>query len=770
MIACIDAAFRGGKITRELAERLKASDNIEQALENETLNLTRQKREAAIQAVRVADGWEKVKSHAKGNYYGLMALMGRDKKEVAGYANVDILSKVYERRYHTRFADALSAFRTRRFGTSQDAEGLRKLIKGIYGEAIDDPEIAQFAKQFKDLTDEIRTEFNAKGGSISKNEKWLLPQNHDARALKDAGVEEWKAFIKPRLDRSQMIDDLGNALSDSDLEDALNYSFETITSHGLNKAKDLTIPRLGKKLSRKGSEKRFLYFKDADSWIAYNKEFGKGDIFTTLTDHIQSKSHDIALMEIFGPNPEAAFQTLKAMAEKEGLTGPQKTWLNGQWSVVSGKVNGGELVVAAEVGQTTRNLLTATTLGGAFISAISDVGFQLITAKHNAIPVVKIFKEMFSQLNPSNEADRIFAAKIGMVWEDWTGLASSANRWSDVYGTGKSAKIADFVMKASFLSQWTDAGRSAFGKVFASELSDDFGKGFKSLDPKRLDAFKRYGITEELWDEFRKTSPVEYKGVKHADVTQKGGEKFHQMILSETDFAVPSPDSNTRAVTTGGVERASATGQLVRTLTNLKSFPISILQTHGYRMFNQPGAGKLQYAGMLLGITTIMGGITLQLKDIAAGRTPRETGLDGGDPEALRKYLGAALTQGGGLGIIGDYLFSDVNRFGGGPIESAFGPTGELVSKTAKLTIGNIQDLLAGKETHILPEIAQYMKRYTPDVWQTRLLTDAMYDQLTIMADPSYQKKFNQQMKKRHKEYKQDYWWKKGEILPEALK
>ena len=146
MSNCIDAALSAGKITKELADRLKTYDNLDEALEIETLNLSRTKREAAIQAVRITEGWEKVKSHKDGPYYGLMALMARDKKDAAGYMNVDALSKVYEYRFHSRFADALSAFRTKSFGLTQDKEGLLKLIKAIYGETVDDPEIMKICQ------------------------------------------------------------------------------------------------------------------------------------------------------------------------------------------------------------------------------------------------------------------------------------------------------------------------------------------------------------------------------------------------------------------------------------------------------------------------------------------------------------------------------------------------------------------------------------------------------------------------------------------------
>ena len=239
--------------------------------------------------------------------------------------------------------------------------------------------------------------------------------------------------------------------------------------------------------------------------------------------------------------------------------------------------------------------------------------------------------------------------------------------------------------------------------------------------------------------------------------------------MSETNFAVPTPDANTRGVTTAGTERGSVTGQGVRTVTNLKSFPITILQTHFKRMLNQEGMGKLQYAGLLMGVTTLMGGMALQLKDVAAGREPRPTGLESGDVDQMRKFIIASMTQGGGLGIAGDYLFADVNRFGGGPVEGITGPTGELIKKTLSLTVGNLQELGAGKDTNFAGEAIQYAKRYTPDVWQTRLLTDSMYDQLTIMADPRFEKKFRRQMKKRKKDYGQDYWWKKGDSVFETI-
>ena len=197
---CIDIAVKAGKVTRDIGEQIKVADDQQLALNQFAESLSRQKRETAIQAVRVAEGFEKMTAHPEGNYDGLNALMVKDAKGKAPYANVDYLQKFYKNKYNAMFADALSRFRTRRVGFEQDAEGLNKLIRAIYGESVDDPEIMGFAKQWDELTEAARKDFNAKGGSISKNESWLLPQNHDMGSVKKMGLDNWKPFISDKLD------------------------------------------------------------------------------------------------------------------------------------------------------------------------------------------------------------------------------------------------------------------------------------------------------------------------------------------------------------------------------------------------------------------------------------------------------------------------------------------------------------------------------------------------------------------------------------------
>ena len=434
---CIDLALSDKRISADVARQILSAEDQNAAIDDVLGNLSRQRREGAIQAVRIHEASKNMESHPKGLYDGLTSLMTKDPTGEAGYKNVEYLGKYYEGKYHSMFAEAMSHFKTRMLGFSQDEEGLNKLVKAIYGESIDDPQIQRFAQEWLDVTEVMRKDFNVRGGDISKNERWFMPQHHDARAIEKMGLEEWKTYIRPLLDTDFMFDDAGRPLTSQgqlfdQVDEALDSVYETITTHGLNKVKELKVPRLGKKLSRKGSERRFLYFKDADSWIAYQNKFGRGDVFTTLTDHINSVANDVALMEVFGPNPETTFRALKAKAEgQKALTNRQKYFSESIYNVVSGKVNQGELTGVADFMQTTRNLLTSAFLGKAFLSAISDTGFEAITSKYNNIPAFKVVNRKLSLLNPANEADRVFATKIGLISENAM-RSSSGTRYSDI--------------------------------------------------------------------------------------------------------------------------------------------------------------------------------------------------------------------------------------------------------------------------------------------------------------------------------------------------
>ena len=765
LVSCITRALAQKRISQTLADQIINSPDPEYTFKLAQMNMTIQRRETILSAVRMNDVLLDMKSHPKGMAHGLMAAMVKDKFGLARYDNVDYQAKVIEARYHARVADMLSRFRTRLLGFSQDEKGVEGLVRALYGRPSGDAQINEFADALKILFDDMRKDFNKSGGSIPKNQNWNMPSpSHNRKAVERVPVSEWKSFFVDDLDRQLMVDDLGNPLSDAELDKALDYVYETIVTDGLHKLKELSpVPHLGKKLSRRHSEKRFLYFKDGDAWLKYNKRFGSGDPLSAITNNINAMSHEIALMQKFGPNPPLAFQALFNEIKKAKQSTSVFGSLEWTFKTINGDVDQVNHVTLADFAQHTRNVISASTLHSAFLSALSDPLFGAITANYRKVPFLKTMLRTISLLNPANEADRIFATKLNLGADAWIETAMGANRFADVYGTGVTRKMNEVVMRGSFLKPWTDASRKAFGMEYTSVLADNFHKSFDELDWEFRRAFEEYTITPEDWNIFRQQTPLEHKGAKFANVLHERGEKFHRMILTETDFFTPTPDSKIRAIQTGGMPRGDIPGEAWRSSMMLKSFPLTIIDTHLYRAAMQRGmANRVSYFAQLILGGMVMGGISLQAKDIMAGREPRPIDL---------KFIPAAIAQGGGIGLLGDFIFSDVNRFGGGPASSVLGPTGELINKTASLTLGNIQEAIKGEETNVLGESVQFVKRYTPSLWQVNLMKNALFDGLAEWVDPiGEQERHRRIINTRRKDFDQNFWWKPGEPKPEFLK
>ena len=128
------------------------------------------------------------------------------------------------------------------------------------------------------------------------------------------------------------------------------------------------------------------------------------------------------------------------------------------------------------------------------------------------------------------------------------------------------------------------------------------------------------------------------------------------------------------------------------------------------------------------------------------------------------------MAQGGGWGIFGDFLFSDMNRYGQGFWTTLSGPMGGLANDLGKLTIGNIQELVSREKTQFSSELVGMLSKYTPgsSLWYGRLVLERLvFDQLQRLTDPKADKKFRRIMNKRNKDYKQNFWWKKGKTFPD---
>ena len=326
-----------------------------------------------------------------------------------------------------------------------------------------------------------------------------------------------------------MIDvNTGAPFTADSLEVVLQGVYETIRTNGLSDA----LPGVagGKKLANRRQEARFLVFKDADSWLRVQEQFGSGNLFGTLTDHLRQMSKDIALLEVLGPNPSASFRMLQDVATRAEDKPMARAQNQAVFNIVNGTGDRNRSPFVANLFGAIRNWNVASMLGSASISAIADQAFMGITARWNGLSMTRQASRFLSQLNPANEADRILATRIGITGLSWESGYSNAGRFSEMgsaVGSGPLARIthagammAEFTIRASGLSAMTDAGRRAFSMEFSANLAENFGRKFDDVGGNFGLSLRQRGMTAEEWDLLRATPTTDHQGSKFFTVDQ----------------------------------------------------------------------------------------------------------------------------------------------------------------------------------------------------------------------------------------------------------
>jgi hypothetical protein len=201
------------------------------------------------------------------------------------------------------------------------------------------------------------------------------------------------------------------------------------------------------------------------------------------------------------------------------------------------------------------------------------------------------------------------------------------------------------------------------------------------------------------------------------------------MFSDETGFAILEPDVNTRATMYQDQRPGTILGEALRAMMQFKSFPIAHMQRIiGGRRWVR---GELQ-AGMRRGLNAgsfadalerdipgavgfglsafAFGYLAMTAKDLSRGKTPR-------DPAKIETVL-AVLAQTGGAGILGDFMFGKVNRFGNSFLETLGGPltgeTGQAAELVTTLMRGEVKDFGEGSLRLMLDNMPFV------NLWQTR--------------------------------------------------
>jgi len=230
------------------------------------------------------------------------------------------------------------------------------------------------------------------------------------------------------------------------------------------------------------------------------------------------------------------------------------------------------------------------------------------------------------------------------------------------------------------------------------------------------------------------------------------------VVREEVDMAVIVPGARERRIMQENVQRGTLKGELVRSFFLFKSFPIAMITRHWGRASRMPGAGRAVYMASLIATTTVLGALTLQIRELINGRDPKKM--------SDARFFGEALLQGGSLGIFADFLYSLSTQNYRGPVATFLGPQISLLEEAFMLSAGNLVEAAQGEDTHFGAELTKFIKGITPgsSLWYARAAFDHLiFQQLQDYFSPGYIRN----MKRRaRKEFNQEYWWEPGQAQP----
>jgi len=707
--------------------------------------------------------------------------------------------KGVEQQYFSGLMDTWQSTSPKLFGMIEDARGALDLVREIFGEDTGNLSARAGAKAWREIAETMRARFNESGGDIRKRADWHLPQPHDSVKIRAVDGETWVRDVLPLLDRRQYVNPDGTFMSDVQVTDALMAIKTILDTQGLAGFEPEPDFRVRRMLARRHEEAREIHFKDAAGWLAYHAKYGRGNVLTALSNHVHALAREIGLIEHFGPNPEAAFRALHDTARVDAATyggndmiGPFLVSTKSMWATLSGfsdKVfNADQRAYQrfAEIAQGVRNVEVFGKLQGALLSSVTDIPTFFITAGFNRLPLLEATANLVRAFEPFGGI-KPWANRAGLVAES---VISDMNRWAENnVGHGWSGRLANATMKVSLLQGWTDAIKRAFSVTMMGSLGKLSRSAWGALDEADRARLAAKGVTETDWRVFQLATPENWRGSAmltpeaiHAipdielkplgDPARLRNQAISRLlgaIVDESEYAAVSPDLYSRSALLRGTQKGTVEGEILRSIALFKSFPFAMISRHWMRVLETERFGTLEgrssrvaYAASVAFGTTVFGALAVQLKDMRDGKDPR----DMSEP----KFWAAAFTQGGGAGILGDFVYTGIggtNRYDQSLWSNLLGPVASSVEDLAKLTIGNLGEAARGEDTHVGAEALRVARSHLPlvNLWYARSVIDhAFLQEVQESLSPGYLARMRQRA---NREWNQDFWWRPGETAPE---
>ncbi|MCW5695326.1 MAG: hypothetical protein KIS96_01195 [Bauldia sp.] len=750
----------------------------------------------ARQAIRAGEAATRVTTHGHSSAAGLMAEMTTDIRGMARGGNVESLSEVLTAEMMQKFKAGAERMGSRFAGLVQDRAFAERFIDEVFEVDSGDDAIRAAARGFKDANEWGVARAKAGGKVFTALDDWRLPQPWSAGQMRSRGADRWVSDAMRQLDTggiAAILDRNGVPLTRADAPARLREMHEHVTL------------RRGGAAGAFSPEMRAIRFAPgkagAAAWRELQGRYGAGrDIYGIVTGHIAAMAREIAFIDQWGPDYNATFRTLVDTVRRDEVAGKARrsaarvfgfesaAAAERTFKVLTGEANVVQSEAWAGILGGIRAAQAAADLGGAvWPSVFGDSVTAKLAANWNGVAGARVIARAVAIMIKDNPTMRADAARLGLTAYAVTdALAGSARYLDDTFGPALSAALrgesgvglarrfnevaagaAQFVIRVQGLQAWTEAMKRAFSMEMLALVAKQRGRAMSRVDVEFRRFLESHGFTAAEWDALRATPALDIDGAQFFDIEgvadRRLGERLLGAIVDERRYAILEPSARVRQWTTQALPRGSLMREVLSSVLAYKSFPISMMLMHGSRLFTQEGVvNRLTYLAKLAALGTLAGAAVVQARSIFQLRDPR--------PMNNAEFWGAALIQGGGLGIFGDLLYEGYTRGGGGLVATLAGPIGSRIEQVGQVVFPTLRSAFEGEEVSPGAALYRLFKSNTPgsNLWFVRGIIDRyVFDQVQRLVDGDYEASRRRLVQRMQREYGNGFFWAPGTLAPQ---
>ena len=646
--------------------------------------------------------------------------------------------------------DKLAQVTSKYFGFLTNKSAVRDIVRESRGEDTHNGTAKEAWKAISDVLEDLRQQFNDAGGAIRKLAYGYIPQHWDWYRASKVDADTFVNDFFPRVDRNTLVNENGSLMSDSQVKALLADFHDSVRTDG---ASDINPGAIGQKaLKNRRQERRVIHLKDADSWMDMQAKYGTGSLLEGLVSHVNGMARDIAAMKTWGPNVEAGQKAFLDEAEKAaaGKLTPaeiaqQRYEAQAFMDVAGGKIGPMANPRIARMAANVRSVMLVK-LGSSAISALSDGANVRAIARANSIPQIRAWVHQMKAWSSSDYRQFIRSQGAGIE-----AISHQTARFAEeVTQHGMPSQIANSLLRVFGLNFIDNVRRTGTAGMLMEHLGHLVSQ--HETVPEGTVIASR-GISNETWQVWRQAkldrdmlTPDSIARVEGLDpkARRQAMQDLTGAMASDVDTVVPMPTDRTRArvqakLGSANFARGTIGGELMRSMLQFKGFPLAMFGNAWQRMAGLPTTGsKVLYAAEFIATASILGAVSVQLKELANGKNPQ----DMTDP----KFAGRAFVQGGALGLYGDTLKAVVDPYGFA-LGDQLGPTVSTAEDIEKL-------FHSGNRAGTAIRLA---KGFTPEPFYAKAAIDHLiFQRLQDYYSPGYAQRAQQSAVK---DFNNGYYW-----------